>query len=361
MPWQPRNKYCWDFWFVYKQQTLHVFYLQASRLACAYNAERRHNLASVGHAVLTDFGWQEISPDSPALSRREGTYWDNISIWTGSIIEKAGRYYMFYTARCFEDQFVLTTHERRQPQNIGVAQSDDLITWQRTPASKEKPIIPNPGLGSGFDGVSWRDPYVIKDVNGQFYTFICACPSDAPTDAGGAVAYATSPDLENWQQPYRILYKSPEFHYLEVPQVFWRKQFNCWRLYLLFSPYWNRFFERRDPKGTYYVRSLPIQDRRQVSYDRIDWENEPANLLADGFYGGKLVNPDEDTPVFFGFQLEDEAGHFVGGISDPQWAIFADDGTIHLSNQNITERQFAPTPERLGNLVASSLQSEVER
>jgi beta-fructofuranosidase len=336
MPWQPRNKYCWDFWFAWQGQILHAFYLQAAKIACAYNPERRHNLASVGHAVLTDFGWQEINPEQPAFSSRNGNFWDNLSIWTGSIIEKDSRYYMFYTARCTFDRFVQTNYELRQPQNIGVAESQDLITWHRTTASKQNPVIPNPGRGSEFDGVSWRDPYVIKDdTNQQFYAFICACPIDAPVDAGGAVAYATSPDLEDWQtKPDRILYKSPEFHYLEVPQVFWRKMphQNYWRLYLMFSPYWNRFFERREPRGTYYVRSVSIADREKVSYDNIPWEDEPANLLVDGFYGGKLVNPENDTPVFFGFQLVDEGGHFVGGLSDPKWVIFADDGTMRLSD-----------------------------
>lgn len=332
MPWQPLNKYCWDFWFVNKEQALHVFYLQANQKDCAYNSDRRHNLASIGHGVLTPYGWQEIVRDKPVLSSQEGS-WDDISIWTGSIIEQAGRYYMFYTGRCSQDPFVLTTHERRQPQNIGVATSDDLLDWQRTPASKTHPVIPNPGLDSGFDGVSWRDPFVLKDAtDGLFYAFICACPKDAPTDAGGVVAYATSPNLTDWQtQPQQILYKSPEFHYLEVPQVFWRKQHKSWRLYLIFSPYWNRFFERRDPKGTYYIRSVLIEDRRQVSYDRVIWENQSANLLVDGLYSGKFVNPEtEENPVFLGFQLEDEAGHFVGGISDPQWAVFNDDGTISL-------------------------------
>lgn len=334
MPWHPQNKYCWDFWFAWQGQTLHIFYLQASRLACGYNPEKRHNLAAVGHAVLTNYGWKEINPDKPALSSRDGNFWDNVAIWTGSIVAKDDRYYMFYTARCSFDQFVLTTHERRQPQNIGVAESDNLIDWQRTAASQINPIIPNPGKKSGFDGVSWRDPYVIRnDFDKQFYAFICACPLDAPTDAGGVVAYATSSDLETWQEAGRILYRSSEFRYLEVPQVFWRKlpSQNYWRLYLIFSPYWNRFFERRDSRGTYYVRSLPIKDR-QVSYNSIPWIDEPANLLADGIYGGKLVSPDTDTPVFFGFQLEDEAGHFVGGLSDPQWVSFADDGTMHLSN-----------------------------
>lgn len=340
MPWQPLNKYCWDFWFIEKDRKLHVFFLQATKWSCAYNPDRRHNLASVGRAILTPFGWQEIMPEAPALAKREGNYWDDISIWTGSIIEYENCYYMFYTSRYSQDDFIITSHERRQPQNIGIATSKDLLNWQRTVESKEKPAIPNPGFTSNLDGVSWRDPYVIRDdIDRQFYAFICACPKDAPTDAGGVIAYVTSPDLENWQtKSEQVLYKSPEFRYLEVPQVFWRynSDRNYWRLYLVFSPYWNRFFERREAKGTYYVRSQPILDRHQVSYDRIIWQDSSAILLVEGLYGGKFINPStQKNPVFFGFPLEDEAGHFIGGISDPQWTIFDEDGRIHLTYSQI--------------------------
>lgn len=62
------------------------------------------------------------------------------------------------------------------------------------------------------------------------------------------------------------------------------------------------------------------------------WEPEPANILAVGSHGGKIIKPSAMHPVFFGFQYEDEAGHFVGGLTDPQWATFANDGTIRLSN-----------------------------
>jgi beta-fructofuranosidase len=236
MPWSARNKYCWDFWFAWKEQKLHIFYLQANRLACAYNADKRHNLASVGHAVLTDFGWQEINPDKPAFSIKEGDFWDNLSIWTGSIIEKDGLYYLFYTARRKEDSWVQSPHQRRLPKNVGVAVSEDLSTWTRTSVSLEKPVIPNPGVDSDFDGMNWHDPYVIKDdTDGKFYAFICAHPKDTPADVGGVVAYATSKDLENWQdEPYKILYASDEFYLTEVPQVFWRKMNDQkhWRLYL---------------------------------------------------------------------------------------------------------------------------------
>ncbi|MBW4421351.1 MAG: hypothetical protein KME13_19320 [Myxacorys californica WJT36-NPBG1] len=320
---------------------MHLFYLQASRLACAYNPDKRHNLASVGHAVLTDFGWQEVSLEQPAFERRDGDYWDNLSIWTGSIIEYESLYYLFYTARRREDAWITTPYERRRPQQIGAAVSDDLTTWRRTPTSLEKPTIPNPGVDSKFDGINWHDPYVIQDeIDGKFYAFICAHQHDSASDANGAIAYATSTDLEHWQEEsYKILYTSSQFLLTEVPQVFWRKtnDQSAWRLYLIFCPRWSSLFNQSIPLGmTYYVRSQPIRDRAQVSYDAIPWESEPANVLAVNCHAGKLIRPESVTnPVFFGFQFSDEGGHFVGGVSDPDWATFADDGTISLSKPQI--------------------------
>lgn len=337
MPWQPQNKYSWDFWFFQPGPTLHAFYLQTPKLACAYNPQKRQNLASIGHAVLTDFGWREVNPDQPALEKRAGDHWDNLVVWTGSIIENNGLYYLFYTAKRQGASLVETPHERRSPQNIGVATSKDLSTWTRTPASLANPVIPNPGTASEFDGSNWRDPHVIQDeMNGQYYAFICARPKESLADVGGVVAVATSSDLSNWQsQPYQILYRSDEFYLMEAPQVFWRQMSDGnWRLYLLFGPHWNPFFEQQVPAGTtHYVRSQPITDRSKVGYDHIPWEHEPANLLSHDLYVGKLVNLEGICPVFFGFQKVDAGSHFMGGLSDPQWAIFTDDGTIQLSDK----------------------------
>ncbi len=320
MPWQPRNRYCWDFWFFQQGSTLHAFYLQTSKLACAYNPQKRQGLASIGHAVLTKFGWREIDPDRPALEKREGDCWDNWVVWTGSIVEKDRLYYLFHTAKCKEAGLVETAHERRSPQNIGVATSKDLSTWTRTPASLINPVIPNPGTASEFDGSNWRDPHVIKDnTDGQYYAFICARPRESAADVGGVVAVATSSDLSDWQsQPYQILYRSDEFYLTEAPQVFWHQTNDGnWRLYLMFGPHWDPFFEQKIPAATYYVRSQPIRDRSQVSYNRIPWEHQTANLLSKDLYAGKLVNPEGADPVFFGFQKEDAGGHFMGGLSDP--------------------------------------------
>ena len=338
MPWHPRNKYCWDFWFAWREQTLHLFFLQANQLACGYNPQNRHNLATVGHAVLTEGGWQEIDPDRPAFAPREGDCWDNLSIWTGSIIQKEGLYYFFYTGRRNEDQWITTLHQRRRPQNVGVAVSEDLREWKRTPASLEGPVIPNPGVNSRFDGVNWHDPYVMQDqVDETYYAFICAHPKESPPDTGGAIAYATSADLVHWHEDYQILYQSDEFYLIEVPQVFWRRIDNGWRLYLIFSPRWSPLFNQTIPMGvTYYVRSCVIEDRKKVSYDSIPWENERANQLAIGSHAGKLVNPEASFPIFLGFQYEDENGNFVGAMSDPQWAVFDADGFIQLRNEDLS-------------------------
>lgn len=338
--WQPRDKYCWDFWFTRHQDQLHVFFLQASRHDCLYQPERRHGLASIGHAVLTDYGWREINPQQPAFSKRTGEHWDNFSIWTGSIIEQEGCFYLFYTSRCLADPLLYTPQERQRSQQIGIATSHDLHHWTRTSTTTAQPVIPNPGRGE-FDGVSWRDPYVIEEkmhspTAPRYYAFICARLNDAPVDAGGCIAYVESSHLEQWLDPPKLLYHSLEFYQTEVPQVFWRETGAGWRFYLLFCAREEDASQmRRSPTtGTYYVRSQPIADRTTVHYDAIPWEPEPANLLSDGFYAGKLIDPETDPyPIFFGFQHEDEAGCFVGGISDPYWAIFDDSGMIHLKDE----------------------------
>ncbi|MGF1481814.1 MAG: hypothetical protein ACFB4I_20415 [Cyanophyceae cyanobacterium] len=344
MPWHPRDKYCWDFWFAKQEQTLHMFFLQARQLACGYNPDKRHNLASVGHAVLTEGGWKEVYPNTPAFAPREGDHWDNLSIWTGSIIQKDGLYYLFYTGRRKEDPWQTTLYERSQPRQIGVAVSEDLNQWRRTPASLQAPVIPNPGPDGWFDGVNWHDPEVIYDeVHHRYYAFVCAHPQESPPDSGGAIAYATSSDLENWQaEPYRILYQSTEFYLTEVPQVFWRRtnDGHFWRLYLLFSPRWSPLFKQPIPVGvTYYVRSQPVADRTQISYDRIPWEEEPAHQLVLNSHAGKLIDSEARYPIFLGFQHEDDQGNFVGAISDVRWAIFNDDGTLCLSDRDPLTKQ----------------------
>jgi len=350
MPWFPRNKYLWDFWFAWKGRELHVFYLQASQLQCHFNPDGRHDISSVGHAVLTRWGWKEIGPD-PAFSKAEGEAWDNRSIWTGSIIQKSDNspFSMFYTARRNEDAPVWTPHEWQRPQHIGVAVSNDLMTWQRTEASQAGPVIPHPGNEKGFDGVAWRDPYVTRGEDGMFYAFICARlgvkeahsladEPGAPVDAGGVVAYVKSEDLDQWESDTHILVQSDEFYQMEVPQVFWRRTGDEKRFYLLFCAQEKDCARQRRTRrpeaecqtGTYYMVSQPVA----VDSNDIPELEGPARLLAPGWYAGKLLNPAmEPTPMFYGFQWADEAGRFVGGLPEPMPVRFNADGTLKLIDE----------------------------
>ncbi len=338
MPWSPKNAYLWDFWFARRDDELHVFYLRADCRAAQWNADRRHDLASVGHAVMTPAGWQEVGA---ALSKAEGKNWDNLSIWTGCVIQNPddGLYYLFYTARSNEDAPVWTPSEWQRRQQIGLAVSPDLMQWER---AASHPVIGNPGRITGLDGVAWRDPYVVRDEDGTWRAFICARlnpeSKDNRTefDAGGAVVYLESKDLKEWDSMrLKYLAASQDFYQMEAPQVFWRNFAGGKRFYLLFCAQekdCSRQRRARLPReecgtGTYYLRS----DLLPHDYRGVPKLNEPARLLAPGWYAGRLLDPETaETPFFFGFQWADEAGRFVGGISDPMPARFGEDGAIEL-------------------------------
>jgi beta-fructofuranosidase len=354
MPWFPKNRYLWDFWFVRqpsvqasdKSEQLHVFYLQASHQASEWNPDLRHDLASVGHAVMTADGWHEVNPEKPALEKASGRAWDNLSIWTGCIIYRASdkKYLLYYTARSREDEPVQTPHEWQRPQHIGLATSTDLMIWQRTADCCKAPVIPNPGKRLGLDGVAWRDPYILADEEGTHYAFICARmnPADANnkrfgTDAGGAIVWLKSKSPEIWNvAETQVLIASDEFYQMEVPQCFWRSFEHGKRFYLIFCAQEKDCSRQRRARqqqcitGTYYLKSelLPLD------YRGIPALNETAHVLARNWYAGRLLEPETTLhPFFFGFQWADEAGRFVGGISDPMPVEFLADGTIQLKQE----------------------------
>jgi len=87
------HKYIAGFYCLGSWQTLHKFTLQVSPLRlCLPTWLRRGYPASVGRAQSLTDGLAGVVPATPPLSRSEG-YFDDIN-WTGSIIEKSGRYYI---------------------------------------------------------------------------------------------------------------------------------------------------------------------------------------------------------------------------------------------------------------------------
>jgi len=341
MPWSPRGKYVWDFWFARRGSELHAFYLQADRSACAGDADRRHEFASIGHAVEIGPGrWEEIGPE-PALSPREAPAWDDLALGAGSILahSASGPYTLFYAGRSADDEMVRTPRGCLRPQAIGSAVSQDLRHWQRSASSLHRPGIPNPGSAQGFDGVAWRDPWLVQAEDGLAHAFISTRvhpDAGGAEDAGGVIATVASSDLERWGPP-RIFVRSDDFHQLDVPQVFWRGVAGGKRCYLLFSARQadcSRWRLERMPAsecrtGTYLMTS----DLLPVGYLGLPPMRGPARLLAPGLYAGKLLEPEAGhSASFFGLSCADAEGRFLG-LAGPLPVAFSARGELRLEAQ----------------------------
>src|SRR5262245_20772746 len=116
------DAWTWDSWFVDDGERFHAFYLKASQ--ALLDPDRRHGRASVGHAVSTDLRALTALPD--ALVPSDGPAFDDLAIWTGSVLRGPdGTWRMYYTGR--------TRGEPGLVQRIGLATSDDLLTWRADP------------------------------------------------------------------------------------------------------------------------------------------------------------------------------------------------------------------------------------
>src|SRR6266536_286792 len=149
----------WDFWLADTGEEYHLFFLRASR--ALHDPHRRHRRASIGHARSTDLRDWTLLPD--ALVPADSPAFDDLATWTGSVVQAPdGTWHMFYTG--------ISRREDGLDQRIGVATSDDLVTWHKRP---ESPILTaDPrwyerlGTRNWFDE-AWRDPWVFPDPGGD--------------------------------------------------------------------------------------------------------------------------------------------------------------------------------------------------
>jgi beta-fructofuranosidase len=164
----------------------------------------------VQHLVSVDgLAWR---PLPAALRTGDPGACDDDQIWTMSITERDGRYYMLYTA--------LATAERGRVQRTALAVSDDLITWtkcDRNPVGAADPrwYETDPRTSGS---VSWRDPKPVL-AGDTYYAAVCAREKDAPLLRRGCVGLLASTDLEHWE-PRPPLFAPRRYWDLECPQVF---------------------------------------------------------------------------------------------------------------------------------------------
>ena len=299
------DKWVWDFWFAQDGCDYHIFYLQAPRSLIDPNLRHKH--ATIGHAVSADLCHWDVLPDAltPASDDRA---WDNFTTWTGSVIGHLGIWHMFYTG---------TSHaEKGLVQRIGVATSDNLVSWKRY---EENPVIIINRLWYEMLNLdlwheqAWRDPYIFH-YNGRFHALITARANLGEPSGRGVIGYAYSENLINWDVQAPIT-EPGEFGNLEVPQIVQIGKY--W--YIFFSVEYTRFSK---------ARRMPLGKKQQSGIHYLVSEQPfgPYTFLTDDFllgdsactkYSGKMIqNPKGEwvLVVCNHFALNSE---FQGEISDP--------------------------------------------
>lgn len=215
---QPPGMWIWDNWFAHDGARWHAFYLQLPK---AVGPDRRWKdndfYKHVGHATSTDLiSWQDQGSALCALSKT----WNDRHIATGSIIKHDRRWWMFFTGRGLAGD------------GVGLALSDDLMTWKTEPA----PLFPlldtfataGKGADKPFESewagqkVRWMgisDPYVYpQPVKGWFYLILCARVLDVPIEESGCLTLLRSRDLRQWESA-GIMAWPRCFERMETPQL----------------------------------------------------------------------------------------------------------------------------------------------
>ncbi|MEE8600349.1 glycosyl hydrolase family 32 [Euzebya tangerina] len=201
------DRWVWDFWTIEHEDVLHLYFLQAPR--SLRDPDLRHLNATVGHATSTNLLDWTVHGD--ALAPGEPGQWDDTAIWTGSVIQDPHGWAMLYTG--------VTLQAGRPVERIGLARSTDLHRWTKSPLN---PVIETddrwyePPLSTRWNH-GWRDPFVVARPQG-YEVLICARTADGPSDRRGAVARATSPDLEQWVV-HEPVFAPGCFAEIEVPQT----------------------------------------------------------------------------------------------------------------------------------------------
>ncbi len=315
------DKWVWDFWFAQDGPDTHVFYLQAAR--SLKQEILRHWHVSIGHAVSQDLIHWEILPDALAPAD-DATAWDNYTTWTGSIIQHAEKWHLFYTGS--------NQAEKGLIQRIGLATSDDLITWERHP---NNPLLQaDPQWYETIDldlwhDQAWRDPWVFEH-QGQFHAYITARCNAGEKSGRGVIGHAVSPDLHQWE--IRPPVTAPgHFGQMEVPQLIEIEG----RWYLFFSTTHDTYAQQHLAKpgvknhtGTHYlVGESPLGPFRYLTDEF---------MVGDAFgslYSGKLIQNARGEWVFMAFRMFDAAGEFYGELIDPLPVRIASDGILRVNKK----------------------------
>ncbi|MEN9383454.1 MAG: hypothetical protein RL323_597 [Pseudomonadota bacterium] len=328
------NEWVWDFW-LFNDGTLehpqwHVWYLKAPK--ALGDESLRHWNVNFGHATSTNLkDWTVLGT---SLMPAPQPAWDDMTVWTGSVIKHNGTWHLFYTGNTHANQ------GRRQ--RIGHAISNNGHDWQRvgnTPVLDLQPGDPTSQLYEEYldgpwDGRAMRDPWVMPHPDGEgwlmFFTGRSATGDEL--NSRGVIGLATSPDLHTWtlQPP---VYAGQDFGQLEVPQVLFIEG----RWYCLFCNAGEHWSQARAAAYAQAGHGAPVTGTHYLVADHPlgPWQLGSGPFL-DGTnpcqrYAGKLAQT-ADGWVYMAFDYWQGPDDFAGTLCDPiAVTIDAQNATLRLA------------------------------
>lgn len=323
------KKWIWDSWYAHDGKKWHGFFLQADK--SLIDPDARHMNVTQGHAVSDDLiHWEHLGT---MFTPSEGPAWDDKTTWTGSVVQDDdGLWHLFYTGT--------SKSENAMYQRVGHATSTDLHNWERvgdglcldlTGPNAETYEVEHQ-IGFWHDR-AMRDPWVMRDPEGDGWLmyFTARAPGISDPNQGGAIGFATSSDLTNWELQPPVFVGA--FGQLEVPQVFEKNG----RWYCLFcndAMHWSD-----DYKSTYV--GAPVTGSHYLIGDspRGPWTVAPGNFLDGDMpcrrYAARIV--DHNGQLFIlGFEDRGKA-NFVGQIMDPEPIDMDANGLLFVRPQQKAE------------------------
>jgi len=294
------DHWLWDFWIADDGTAYHLFFLKAPRVG---DPDLRHWNQCVGHAVSHDLRVWEVLADA-ILPSPEPAF-DDYATWTGSVVRgDDGVWHMFYTG--------LSRADDGKVQRIGVATSPDLHSWTKRGAlavvTSDSRWYEDVAMAGRSE--AWRDPWVVRAPDGDgWHMLVTASAREGPADDRGVIAHARSADLITWEVQPPLSQPGSGFSQLEVPQVVVVDGAPL----LLFSCLGPELSAARhdagERGGVWALRPNHLLGPYDVT--------RAVRLTDESLYSGRLVKDRAGSWRLLAFLNTDDAGAFVGKLSDP--------------------------------------------
>lgn len=325
-----KDKWIWDSWYAHDGTHWHGFFLQADK--SLGDPDLRHLNVTQGHAVSDDLvNWTHLGT---MLTPSAAPAWDDSTTWTGSVVnDDAGLWHLFYTGTKKSEQSLY--------QRVGHATSTNLHDWQRVGGGLaldltglDADLYETEHMIGHWHDRAMRDPWVMRDPSGPGWLmyFTARVPAVAEPNGGGAIGFATSPDLMTWTLQPPVF--SGGFGQLEVPQVFQvGSQWYC--LFCTSGHQWSEAYRASNPQspvtGNHYL----------VAHDpRGPWTVAPGPFF-DGAepcrrYAARIVQTADGMRIL-GF-ADNGKSDFGGYVMDPEPVVVGSDGLLSVvPNQQAAE------------------------